>query len=133
MNKNKIITTIAIGLLFTAGIYANEPCKAKELCLLDSIVYLEEEVNIDLGFDTADYLPEDFDPYSVYFDLNSVVFLESDIELISSEYLPEDFNPYAPPSDFMDISYIDPNDLIEHVIEPQNNILIDDIDIVVSK
>jgi len=119
MNRNKIISSIAIGLLFTAGVYANEPCKTKEFCLLDSIVYLEEEEDIDLGFDTADYLPEDFNPYTFYFDLNSVVFLENEIEFISSEYLPEDFNPYAPPVDFMDISYIDPDDLVEPQIEPR--------------
>ena len=131
MNKNKIITSFTIGLLFAAGVYANQPRETKTPCLLDSIVYLEEEAVIDLGFDTADYLPEDFDPHKFYFDLNSVVFLENESEMISSAYLPADFNPYAPPVNFMDISYIDPNDLVAPVIEI-TDILPADIDTDIS-
>ncbi|MBT8183290.1 MAG: hypothetical protein KJN76_00500 [Eudoraea sp.] len=133
MNKKNIITSIAIGLLFSAGVYANEPCKTKEVCLLESIVYLEEESEIDLGFDTADYLPEDFDPYTFYFDLNSVVFLEeNETDFISREYLPEDFNPYAIPEDFRHISYIDPEDSLEPVIAPMK-ILQDHFDAEIGK
>ncbi|MCW5517911.1 hypothetical protein [Muriicola sp. Z0-33] len=118
MNKNKLITSIALGLLLGTGMYASEPCKAIDFCVLDSIEYIEEESDFELGFNTADYLPEDFDPHTFYFDLNSVVFLENDeIDDISSEYLPEDFDAYAVPTDFMAISYIDPADLIEPVIE----------------
>lgn len=133
MNKNNIITSIIIGLMFSGAVSANDTCKTKEVCFLNEIVYLEQEADFDLGFDTADYLPEDFDPHSFYFNLNSVAFLELDeLDEISTEYLPEDFNPYAAPSNFMDISYIDPNDLIEPVIEVRYEIP-EEIDATISK
>ena len=118
MNKIKLITSIATGLLITGSVFANEPCKTKEVCLLDSIIYIEEEADFELGFETADYLPEGFDPNSFYFDLNSVEFLEEkEIDFIASENLPEGFNPYANPKDFRHISYIDQRKEIAPIIE----------------
>ena len=40
---------------------------------LNEIEYVEEEPEVDLGFDTSDYLPKDFNPYASYFDLNSII------------------------------------------------------------
>lgn len=78
---------------------------------LDEIVYIEEESEIDLGFDTADYLPEGFDPHKQYLDLNSIEFIEeeevADLGFDTTAYLPEDFNAYAIPSDIMSIDYIE--------------------------
>lgn len=78
---------------------------------LDDIIYIEEEPALDLGFDTADYLPENFDPNKVYFDLNSVEFVEAEEELAlgldTKVHLPKDFNAYASPEDFMAVSYIE--------------------------
>ena len=77
---------------------------------LNKIVFLESEEQIDLGFDTADYLPEDFNPNEVYVDLNKVTYMEFDedtlLELNIADYLPEDFNAYAIPADIRSISYI---------------------------
>lgn len=65
--------------------------------ILSDIKFIEEE-EIELGFQTSDYLPEGFDPHKVYFDLNSVEFIgdgqEFDLGFDSSNYLPEGFDPY---------------------------------------
>ena len=60
MNKNNLIIAIAMGLLINGSLFAHNPCKEKDPCNINSIVYLEDDLEIDLGFDTADYLPEDF-------------------------------------------------------------------------
>ena len=61
---------------------------------LDEIEFVEDEAEIDLGFDTSEYLPEGFNPYENYFDLNSIIFLEEDVEfnLDTESYLPSDFD-----------------------------------------
>ena len=63
----------------------------------DSNITAEEESEINLGFDTANYLPVDFDPYSAPADIHSIDFIEEEeIELgfDTEDYLPEGFNPY---------------------------------------
>ncbi|NAS14382.1 hypothetical protein [Poritiphilus flavus] len=79
-----------------------------DLC---EIVYIEEESDFDLGFDTADYLPTDFDPYKVYVDLSSVNYIEENEDpftgIVTESHLPEGFNAYAAPEDFMSVSYIE--------------------------
>ncbi len=78
---------------------------------LDEIVYIEEETEIDLGFNTADYLPEGFDPNKQYVDLNAIEFIDNvettELDFDTIAYLPEDFNPYANPTDVMSIDYIE--------------------------
>ncbi|MEX0291118.1 MAG: hypothetical protein AB3N14_18590 [Flavobacteriaceae bacterium] len=78
---------------------------------LNDIVFLEFEEPIDLGFDPADYLPENFDPYKVYFDLNKVTYIDDVKEVQFSfntmDYLPTDFDPYSVPEDINAISYIE--------------------------
>lgn len=78
---------------------------------INSIVFLEAEEELDLGFDTADYLPENFDPNKVYVDLNQVTYIDYEEDSLAdfntAAYLPEDFNPYAIPADIRAISYIE--------------------------
>lgn len=78
---------------------------------LDEIVYIEDESEIDLGFDTAEYLPAGFDPNKQYVDLDSIEFIEegevTDLGFDTAAYLPEDFNPYAIPTDIMSVDYIE--------------------------
>ena len=78
---------------------------------INSIVFLESEEELDLGFDTADYLPEDFDPNKVYLDLNKVTYMDWEEDSLAdfntAAYLPKDFNPYAIPADIRAISYIE--------------------------
>lgn len=85
-------------------VHAPEDIKVSE------IVYIEEETSIDLGFDTADYLPEGFNPYNAYFDVNSVEFMDDEgIELgfDTAAYLPENFDAYAYPESLEGINYIE--------------------------
>lgn len=61
----------------------------------------------DLGFDTSEYLPEDFDPTVAYVNLDSFELVEmEEEEAVKGGALPDGFNPYAQPENFMDISYI---------------------------
>ena len=82
---------------------------------LDDVVYIEEEQEIELGFDTADYLPEGFDPCEVYFDLSSVEYIEAgqDFELgfDTGSYLPKGFDPYADPSGISGINYMEEEEI----------------------
>ncbi|TDQ33414.1 hypothetical protein [Zeaxanthinibacter enoshimensis] len=67
---------------------------------LSEINFIEEENEIDLGFDTREYLPENFDPYSAPVDPMSVSYIEDeesdlDPEIDTSLFLPTGFDPYA--------------------------------------
>ena len=66
--------------------------------VLSNIEFIEEE-DLELGFDTKDYLPDNFDPHRFYFNMESVVFLEEEQELDlgfeTSAYLPNEFDPYT--------------------------------------
>ena len=91
------------------------PVNAPDDIKVSEIVFIEEETAIDLGFDTADYLPEGFDPYKVYFDINSVEFIDDEAEELGFEtaaYLPEDFNAYANPGSLDGINYIEDEDIV---------------------
>ncbi|QCW98872.1 hypothetical protein FGM00_01575 [Aggregatimonas sangjinii] len=114
MNKKNMTVALTIGLLCVKGVFAGVPTDEKGELDLSTIVYIEEEEVIDLGFDTADYLPEDFDPYKVYFDLNSVTVIAAEIEIDfdSKENLPANFDAYAYPTDCESFNYIDANDTL---------------------
>lgn len=115
MTKKNLLFSIIFSLLLCNGIFAFN--RDKDIVELDvnnlDYIEIEEESEIDLGFDTADYLPEDFDPYAFYFDLNSIEYMENDeigMLLDLKEYLPSNFNAYANPTDVRSINYIDVND-----------------------
>ncbi|WP_297707897.1 hypothetical protein [uncultured Eudoraea sp.] len=70
-----------------------------EILSIEDIVLIETDEKIDLGFDTAEYLPVGFDPYTgMEFDLDEINFIETDGEIDlgfdTAEYLPKGFNPY---------------------------------------
>ncbi len=115
MNKKTIILGITAVMFFVNGMFAIDPTTEKERFDINSIAYIEDEIEIDLGFDTADYLPEDFDAHQVYFDINGVDYIEEDfdIEWDTKEYLPKEFNAYAYPTDVQSINFIDGSDTIE--------------------
>lgn len=102
-------------MFFVNGMFAIDPTTEKEKFDINSITYIEDEIEFDLGFDTADYLPEDFDAYHVYFDLNGVNYIEEDftIEWNTKKYLPKEFNAYAYPSDVQSINFLDESDVFE--------------------
>ena len=73
----------------------------QDLCL-DAIVFIEEQDQVDLGFDVDAYLPADFDPYAPAVkepDLSTITYIEADefdgLGFDTAEYLPLGFNPYA--------------------------------------
>lgn len=111
MNKKTLKLGIAMGLLMVNGVFANSPSKDIEVFDINTIEYIEEEAEIDLGFDVTDYLPDGFNPYRMYVDLNAVVYIEEEFEISDlSRYLPEGFDAYAYPTDIQSINYIDEND-----------------------
>ncbi len=95
-------------------------CAGTELNLND-IVFIEAEDDLDLGFNTADYLPENLDPYKVYFDLNSITYVEEEeaLDFDTAAYLPKDFNPYANPKDISSVSYIEFEEEIDLGFDPE--------------
>lgn len=72
-------------------------CEASAAALnIDQIVYIEDQEEVVLGFDTAEYLPEDFDPYAG--NLNDIAFVETEEEVVlgfdTAAYLPDGFDPH---------------------------------------
>lgn len=109
-NKN-LKLSIVMGIALVNGVFANNPNKDIELFDINSVEYIEEETEIVLGFDVADYLPEGFDPYKMYVDLNAIDFIEEEFEISDlSKHLPANFDAYAYPQDVQSINYIDESD-----------------------
>lgn len=97
-----------------AGNSKEAPCVTCKTTLevdLDEIVYIEEEAPVELGFDTREYLPEGFDPYSSYVDLGAIEFIEQEEEeglgFDTAAWLPETFDPYAAPADIQSVSFME--------------------------
>jgi len=124
MNKKTIVLGITFGLCFVNGMFANDSVNKKERFDINSIIYIEDEIEIDLGFDTADYLPEGFNAYNFYFDLDSINYIKEDKldKFKSKKYLPKDFDAYSYPTDVMSINYIDENDFIELGFDSKQNL-----------
>ena len=78
---------------------------------LNEIEFVEEESELDLGFETSDYLPEGFNPYESFFDLNSIIYIENesdfDLGFDTSEYLPKGFDPYSSNFEINTINYME--------------------------
>lgn len=96
--NNYILTALGFALLtFNAN--------AKSLITMDEdfdiskVIFIEEDQDWELGFDTAKYLPENFDPYSGNFSVKAINFVDEcdEIELgfETAGYLPEDFDAYT--------------------------------------
>ena len=112
MNNKNVALAIIMGLSFAKGVFAADPETEREEFDINSIAYVQEEDEIDLGFNVADYLPEGFDPYKQYVDLNAIEFIEDQdvLDIDTSTYLPEGFDAYANPKGIEGINYIDEND-----------------------
>ena len=110
-------TTILSMLLLGTTLMASQvspDCKSEcDTLKMADITFVEEEEKIDLGFDTAQYLPEGFDPYEgMEPNLNDIVFVEEseeiDLGFDTAQYLPEGFNAYkGMVFDIDDIEYIE--------------------------
>ena len=114
MNKKIFKAAIVLGLIFANGVFAADPKTENDELIISSVTYIDDDTDFDLGFNTGDYLPEDFNPYEVYFDLESIVYIEDDVAINfnSRKYLPMGFDAYAYPTDVEGFNYIDENDEI---------------------
>ena len=115
MNKKSFILTIATGLLLANGVFASNLTTEKDERVINSINYIEDDAEFELGFDTADYLPEGFNPFELYVNLDAVVFIEDEVtdDVNTKKHLPANFDAYAYPTDVAAFNYIDENDAIE--------------------
>lgn len=83
-------------LLPLLGAKTNEIAKPVEFDL-SQVEFVEVDEAINLGFDSSNYLPEDFDPYTTSINMKSIDFIEEDkvdIKFDTEDYLPEGFNAY---------------------------------------
>lgn len=64
---------------------------------INTLIYIEDHNEVDLGFDTANYLPEGFNPYEGELSVDAINFIEDDevdLGFDTTDYLPEGFDPY---------------------------------------
>jgi hypothetical protein len=104
--ENEVVNDSTANVCFlNAGV--NEPADID----LNNIVYIEEEEEVDLGFDPAIFLPEGFNPHEAYFDIHSIQYVEETPEVIfdfdTCQYLPENFDANAYYFDIHSIDFID--------------------------
>lgn len=92
-----------------------QPDSAKELDL-DEILFIEEDELLELGFDTKEYLPENFDPNKIYVNLNEITYFEEEefeLGFDTAQYLPSDFDAYAAPGSIEGISFMEEEEVID--------------------
>ena len=116
--KKEILTGI-LGLLVTVltfGAQTGNSLLNRPTIDIDSITYIEEEKPVELGFDTAMYLPEDFDAFGVPSNFMDVSYVEEESKIILDfnveDYLPSAFDPYKDYFDLNSIQYIEDCDII---------------------
>ncbi len=94
----KNITKAALLLTFGISVLNGHAMNPTEDFDISTVEFIEEEQEWELGFDTAQYLPENFDPYSGIISVKAINFVEdcNEVELgfDTVGYLPEGFDPY---------------------------------------
>jgi len=124
-NATTIFSLAVLGSLLMS--FTGTPqCKTEcENLQIENIAFVEIEEEIDLGFDTVQYLPEGFDPYKgMAPNLPEIVFIESEEKINlgfdTSEYLPEGFNAYEGMMfDIDEIEYVEVEEEIDLNFEVQ--------------
>ncbi|MEM0932315.1 MAG: hypothetical protein AAGJ12_07605 [Bacteroidota bacterium] len=90
--KSLLLLALGLSMLNGYGFTSNEDFD------IDSVEFIEDEQEWELGFDTALYLPENFDPYSGIISVKAINFVdecdEVDLGFETAGYLPEGFDPY---------------------------------------
>ncbi|WP_394974922.1 hypothetical protein [uncultured Croceitalea sp.] len=97
MKYKKYISTAFLAFLLLPLLSAKTTPSSKEDFDVSKISFIEEDQQIDLGFDTTEYLPEDFNPYQEEVSIEGINFMEDeliDLGFDTENYLPENFNPY---------------------------------------
>jgi len=107
-----------------------------DLIETDKVVFIEEVSPVDLGFDTAVYLPEGFDPYGIPENIMDVSFIEDEdkiqLDFDVRQYLPKYFDPYKKYFDLSSIEYIEEEEVIEFDFEIQDYLPADFISVPAS-
>ena len=97
MRYKKYIVLAFLGALFLPLLSAKSDSVLPKEDNLEEVVFIEQEPEVEFGFDTTTYLPEGFNPYTGEVVMSSIQFVEDDtIELgfDTAAYLPENFDPY---------------------------------------
>ncbi|WP_420604132.1 hypothetical protein [Flagellimonas sp.] len=95
--RNYILGALT-GIVSITAVSANKLNAPKEEFDINKVVFIEEDQDWDLGFDTALYLPENFDPYNGKFSLKAINYIDEcdkiELGFDTSGYLPVGFDPY---------------------------------------
>ena len=97
MKYQKYLVLAFIAALFLPLLSAKSVEVSTNELNLNSVNYIELEDKTELGFDASQYLPEDFDPYSEAFAIESLNYIEEDVVDLgfdTENYLPEGFDPF---------------------------------------
>ncbi|MDC6365712.1 MULTISPECIES: hypothetical protein [Flavobacteriaceae] len=99
MKQRNLIMAMLVGTMMVTITKANEKEMSLEEFDINKVEFIEDDQSLDLGFDTAEYLPENFDPYQGKFSVSAINFIDEceEIELgfETMEFLPSDFDPYT--------------------------------------
>lgn len=98
IQKNTIIKALAATLFLP--LVSAHAFQGSGVCLdIDTVEFIEEDQDIELGFDTGQYLPGNFDPYSEIISLKSINYMEEsdemDLDFETTGYLPKGFDAYV--------------------------------------
>ncbi|MEM8999889.1 MAG: hypothetical protein AAGB24_06460 [Bacteroidota bacterium] len=97
MKYKKYISTAFLAIMLWPSLNAKKVETAVEEFDLETVVFIEDEQVIELGFDSKTYLPDGFNAYEGKFSLKAINYVENDtVELgfDTQMYLPEAFDPY---------------------------------------
>ena len=121
--KREILTGI-LGLVSTVlalGAQTGNSPKIIDQNDTDPVIFIEEVSPVKLGFDTAMYLPVDFDAYAGPENFMDISFIEEEdevrLDFDVQEYLPRYFNPYKKYFDLSTIEYLEEDEEIEFDFE----------------
>ena len=93
-NTLKTILMLTFGL----SVFTSYGFNSAEDFDINTVEFIEEEQEWELGFDTAQFLPENFDPYSGIISVKAINFIDvcEEVELgfETGGYLPLGFDPY---------------------------------------
>ncbi|MEM9648336.1 hypothetical protein [Flagellimonas flava] len=94
--RNTLVIFFAAATIYAAAKNSRDNAPMEHFDV-NSLVFIEED-DLGLGFDTAPYLPENFDPYCGEFSLESINYIdeaeELELDFDTSGYLPIGFDPY---------------------------------------
>lgn len=97
MKYKTYITALFLALMLVPSISAKKVEMPVEEFDLKKVVFIEDKKEIELGFDTTEYLPEGFNAYEGKTSLEAINFIENDdidLGFDTGDYLPKGFDPY---------------------------------------